>query len=169
MYEIEFTPEAIDDLKSFRKFEQQTIISGIDTQLKYQDVLGKFKENVSPYGLRVENVGDTYTAYWIVMWMVANQEAIPPVAKVKAAQKQIGETVLGSDIIAQSDDVKKQVVSEMLIYETMMALSMNNQIRQAGTPEQIKTLSDHAHKNMLKKGVDMRALELTTDGFVAKR
>jgi mRNA-degrading endonuclease RelE of RelBE toxin-antitoxin system len=36
MYEIEFTPEAIEDLQSFRKFEQQTIISGIDTQLKYE-------------------------------------------------------------------------------------------------------------------------------------
>ena len=28
--------EAIEDLKSFGKFEQQTIISGIDTQLKYE-------------------------------------------------------------------------------------------------------------------------------------
>lgn len=36
MYEIEFTPEAIEDLKPFRKFEQQTIISGIDTRLKYE-------------------------------------------------------------------------------------------------------------------------------------
>jgi mRNA-degrading endonuclease RelE of RelBE toxin-antitoxin system len=36
MYEIEFTPEAVEDLKSFRKFEQQTIISGIETQLKYE-------------------------------------------------------------------------------------------------------------------------------------
>ena len=36
MYDIEFTPEAIDDLKSFRKFEQQIIISGIETQLTYE-------------------------------------------------------------------------------------------------------------------------------------
>ncbi|MCU0543884.1 MAG: type II toxin-antitoxin system RelE/ParE family toxin [Oscillatoriaceae cyanobacterium Prado104] len=36
MYDIEFTSEAIEDLKSFRRSEQQTIISGIDTQLKYQ-------------------------------------------------------------------------------------------------------------------------------------
>jgi len=28
MYEIEFTPEAHDDLKLFRKFEQQEIIKG---------------------------------------------------------------------------------------------------------------------------------------------
>ncbi|GET43520.1 type II toxin-antitoxin system RelE family toxin [Microseira wollei] len=36
MYDIEFTLEAIEDLKSFRKFEQQTIIAEIDTQLKYE-------------------------------------------------------------------------------------------------------------------------------------
>lgn len=36
MYEIEFTPEAFEDLKSFRKYEQQIIIAGIDTQLRYE-------------------------------------------------------------------------------------------------------------------------------------
>lgn len=36
MYEIQFTPEAIEDLRSFRKFEQQIIISDIDTQLNYE-------------------------------------------------------------------------------------------------------------------------------------
>ena len=34
MYDIEFTPDAFEDLKTFRKFEQQKVISGIDTQLK---------------------------------------------------------------------------------------------------------------------------------------
>ncbi len=36
MYEIEFTPEAKDDLKALRKFEQQTIIAGIETQLRHE-------------------------------------------------------------------------------------------------------------------------------------
>ena len=34
MYEIEFTPEAQDDLKALRKFEQKTIMTGIETQLR---------------------------------------------------------------------------------------------------------------------------------------
>ncbi|RMF67129.1 MAG: type II toxin-antitoxin system RelE/ParE family toxin [Calditrichaeota bacterium] len=34
MYAIEFTPEAVADLKSFRKFEQQKIVAGIDSQLR---------------------------------------------------------------------------------------------------------------------------------------
>ncbi|MDY6784923.1 MAG: addiction module toxin RelE [Cyanobacteriota bacterium] len=36
MYGIDFAAEAIKDLKSFRKFEQEKIVSGIDTQLKYE-------------------------------------------------------------------------------------------------------------------------------------
>ncbi len=36
MYEIEFTPEALEDMESFKKFEQQKIFSAIDKQLKYQ-------------------------------------------------------------------------------------------------------------------------------------
>jgi mRNA-degrading endonuclease RelE of RelBE toxin-antitoxin system len=34
MYEIEFTPEALKDLRLFRKFEQKQIIQGIEAQLK---------------------------------------------------------------------------------------------------------------------------------------
>ncbi len=36
MYEIEFTPESLDDISGFRKFEQQTIFTEIKTQLSYQ-------------------------------------------------------------------------------------------------------------------------------------
>ena len=36
MMTIEFTLEAIDDLRSFRKFEQKRIVSEIETQLPHQ-------------------------------------------------------------------------------------------------------------------------------------
>ena len=36
MYEIEFTPSALEDLQSFRKFEQQQVIEEIETQLTYE-------------------------------------------------------------------------------------------------------------------------------------
>jgi len=36
MYEIDYTPEARQDLNSFRKFEQQHIMDEIDAQLQYQ-------------------------------------------------------------------------------------------------------------------------------------
>lgn len=36
MYEIEFTPEALEDLKSLKKFEQQEVVQGIESQLKHE-------------------------------------------------------------------------------------------------------------------------------------
>jgi mRNA-degrading endonuclease RelE of RelBE toxin-antitoxin system len=36
MYEIRFTPEALDDLKSLRKSEQKKVLDGIDTQLEHE-------------------------------------------------------------------------------------------------------------------------------------
>lgn len=36
MYDIEFTPRAIEDLRWFRKYEQQEIITNINQQLRYE-------------------------------------------------------------------------------------------------------------------------------------
>ena len=35
MYEIEFTPEAVEDLKALRKFEQEEVVDGIESQLRH--------------------------------------------------------------------------------------------------------------------------------------
>jgi len=36
MFEIEFTPESVDDLKSFKRNEQVEIIEAIENQLRYE-------------------------------------------------------------------------------------------------------------------------------------
>jgi len=36
MFEIEFTPEAMDDLKALRKHEQVRILDALETQLRHQ-------------------------------------------------------------------------------------------------------------------------------------
>jgi mRNA-degrading endonuclease RelE of RelBE toxin-antitoxin system len=36
MYDIQFTPEAFEDLQLYRKFEQKQIVEGIKTQLQHQ-------------------------------------------------------------------------------------------------------------------------------------
>ena len=36
MYEIEFTPEAVEDLKALREFEQEEVVDGIESQLRHE-------------------------------------------------------------------------------------------------------------------------------------
>jgi len=60
MYDIEFAIEALEDLKSFKKFEQQKIISGIDEQLTYEPAVetrNRFRMRpnvVAEWELRIE-------------------------------------------------------------------------------------------------------------------
>ena len=59
MYEIEYTSEAIDDLKLFRKYEQQSIVDQVDEQLLYEPALETRNRkklrpnNVAEYELRI--------------------------------------------------------------------------------------------------------------------
>jgi len=54
MYEIEFTVNALEDLQAFKKFEQQIIISGINTQLKYEPTV----ENRNRFRMRPNEVAE---------------------------------------------------------------------------------------------------------------
>jgi mRNA-degrading endonuclease RelE of RelBE toxin-antitoxin system len=72
MYDIEFAPQAFEDLKSFRKFEQQKIISGIDDQLKYEpteETRNRFRmrpNEVAAWELRIEQYRVFYNVEEIV-------------------------------------------------------------------------------------------------------
>ncbi|MBM4049670.1 MAG: type II toxin-antitoxin system RelE/ParE family toxin [Planctomycetes bacterium] len=54
MYEIDFTPEANEDLDLFRKFEQQQVLDEIERQLKHQPSV----ETRNRKRLRPNNVAD---------------------------------------------------------------------------------------------------------------
>jgi hypothetical protein len=51
MFEIEFISEAVDDLKSFRKFEQRSIFDAIIEQLSYEpDTRNRKETTTEPRG-----------------------------------------------------------------------------------------------------------------------
>jgi mRNA-degrading endonuclease RelE of RelBE toxin-antitoxin system len=72
MYTIEFAPEALEDLLSFRKFEQQKIVSGIDDQLKHEPTVetrNRFRmrpNEVAAWELRIEQFRVFYNVEQIV-------------------------------------------------------------------------------------------------------
>ncbi|NJM59450.1 MAG: addiction module toxin RelE [Oscillatoriales cyanobacterium RU_3_3] len=86
MYEIEFTSEAIEDLKLFRKSEQQTIISGIDTQLKYEPTV----ETRNRFPMRPNDVAEwelrigKYRVFY-------NVETLVKIVSIEAVGLKIGD------------------------------------------------------------------------------
>lgn len=59
MYEIEFTADAIEDVRSFRKYEQNIIIDAIDAHLTYEPTVetsNRFRRNppdIAAWELRI--------------------------------------------------------------------------------------------------------------------
>ena len=80
MYKIEFTPEAFEDLRLFRKFEQKRIIEGIESQLKHEPKMAthnrkKLRPNdVAEYELRLGKYRAFYNVHDEVM--IVSIEAI---------------------------------------------------------------------------------------------
>ena len=49
MFQLEFTPEAVEDLRSLRKYDQQQIIDGVEIQLSEQpDVQSRNRKRLRP-------------------------------------------------------------------------------------------------------------------------
>jgi mRNA-degrading endonuclease RelE of RelBE toxin-antitoxin system len=49
MFQIEFTPDAIEDLSGFRKYDQQRIVSAIETHLTHQpDQVSRNRKRLRP-------------------------------------------------------------------------------------------------------------------------
>jgi mRNA-degrading endonuclease RelE of RelBE toxin-antitoxin system len=59
MYQIEFTPESVQDLRYFKRFEQNIIIDAIQTQLIYEPTVetkNRFRRNppdIAAWELRI--------------------------------------------------------------------------------------------------------------------
>lgn len=136
----------------------------ITDKLGRQDVIADFARDMSPYGLQADNIADAMTAYWITMWMIANQEQVPAAQKVSVVQSQIRASVTQNPRFVAMSDRERQEIAEGLIYETMLAFGMLNNAQ--SDPAKLQQLADDAQRNMLKKDVDLRGLRLTSSGFV---
>ena len=154
-------------IKALQKANPQSSVE-IERKLKQQDVIGDFARDMAPYGLRADDVADTMTAYWLTMWIIANQEPIPSVAKVRAVQNQVRAVMLQNPNVIQATATKRQQMAEVMIYETMIALGLLNNATRAGDLGQLQRLADSAYQNMLKQDVDLRDMQLTSSGFARR-
>jgi mRNA-degrading endonuclease RelE of RelBE toxin-antitoxin system len=69
MYEIEFTPESLEDISWFKKFEQQTIFTEIKAQLSHQPSVEtrnrkRLRSNdVAEWELRIDTIRVFYDVF----------------------------------------------------------------------------------------------------------
>ncbi len=136
-------------------------VGPLTTLFQRQSALSIFGKTVSPYGLQPNNLGDISSAYMVLMWMVANQSNIPQKDQISAVQQTMRPLIAKQ--FGRLNNAQRQETGEAMVYEILMALSAWDSTK--GNVQRRQQLSDQAHRNLLKRGLDFRSLTLTSSGF----
>jgi uncharacterized protein DUF6683 len=128
----------------------------------------EFDKDMQSYGyaLRSGDVVDAFAAYWLCMWSIANNAQQPGASEALAVRKQVATSMASNPTLERADDATRQLVAEGLITEAELALSLRDYATHNGRNTQ--PLADSTYRNLLAKGIDLRAMQVTRDGFVRR-
>jgi hypothetical protein len=129
------------------------------------DIIQAMGNAIAPYGLRVDNVADTYAVYWISAWEAAHgiigSQGSP--AKAQAVRDQVIRGIAATQAFASATDAQKQEYAEALLVQA--ALISATAEAAAGDSAQLRAVGDAVRKGAKASGLDLDAMTLTEDGF----
>lgn len=140
----------------------------LETLFASTDVVATIGDGLQSYELRIDNLADVYTVYWITAWEAANRIKIPSSkAQSQAVQKQVVSALRTVKALQTATDAMKQELAESLLVQ---AVIMEVGVEQANAnPELQQKISAAIKQGARTVGLDLEAVTLTETGFVANQ
>ncbi len=138
--------------------------------LETQDVRGNFRKNLAVYGLDSSNLPDVLSAYWVILWAIANNERTDRLtpASVSAVQAAVRQEMASDPTALALSEQERQAVADLMMYDTVLAdASYQNALREK-RQDRVALLSDAVHERINEQGLDLRAIKLTRTGFKSR-
>jgi hypothetical protein len=168
---LRYTPSLPQRRKNFAQFvaKSRTVdpagAAQLEQLLAQQDVIAAMAPELAKYGLRVDNVADAYTAWWINAWLGwAGRTDDAPQNQITAVKAQVARVLSSTPLFVDATDAQKQEMSEALLIQGAMI---------GAAIEQLKTnpaLKPHMRGAMAQAGksmgLDFAAMALGDTGFV---
>ena len=123
----------------------------------------QFDIAAGPYGLRDDDLVDVVTAYFAVMWMTANQSALPSRSQVSGLRAQMRRVLPDSGKIPATA-AGRQRLAESLMYKLVSMILLAEEAKASGNQNVLQQLSVVAQRDA-GKGFDLKATLLTAKGF----
>jgi hypothetical protein len=127
-----------------------------------QDIETLFGDTVRPFGLRSNDLSHAMTAYWVGMWVIANNAPNPTNAQIAEVRAQL-LNVLAVNGTLDASDADKQRLSQAMMLETYLGLVAFNDMR-----VDRRSLADATAENLRRRGLDMRRMVITDRGFAPR-
>ena len=129
------------------------------------DFIDKIGRALAPADLRVDNVADAYTVWWINAWQATRgSNATPSRAKNEAVRSQAARALTASaEFTGASDAAKPELAESLLVQATLI----DTAIEQAkGDRTRLAAIGAAVAKGARGMGLDLRTMILTEQGFV---
>jgi hypothetical protein len=132
-------------------------------------VLEKFDALLREYGFAGRNVADAFTAYLVSSWEVVNdRDADAYRGGIEALRTRMRAAMARNPRIAALADAQKQELAETFGYLAMIAAGARSQLERSGDRAALARLQEGVNSTARKMGVDLRAVAMTPQGFVAR-
>lgn len=137
--------------------------------LQRDGVLEKFDALLRDYGFDDRNLADAFTAYLVLSWEVVNdRDADAYRSGIDVLRARMRAAMARNPRIASLADAQKQELAETFGYLAMIAAGTRNQLERTGDRAALARLQEGVNGTARKMGVDLRAVAMTQQGFVAR-
>lgn len=137
----------------------------LEKELASSDVIAKMGRELSPFGMRTDNVADAYAAWWLNAWLASRQRTDTPSARQIAAVRAQAVRAMSSvpEMASASDAVKQEMAEANLVQAALIGAYMEHA---RGNPALFRQVASAVRKGARASGLNLDAMELTDDGFV---
>lgn len=131
-------------------------------------VLAKFANLLQQLGYDSHDVADAYTAYLVLSWEVANDgDAMQYRSGIDASRRRMGQALARNPRFTSMPDAQKQEMAETFGYLAMIAVATRDELRRKDDQTGLSRLRDGVNGMAQRMGVNLRAIKMTPQGFVA--
>ena len=143
--------------------------AALERQIRSGRMLADFDLLLRRHGYSPTNLGDVLAAYLVLSWeVVSGRDAMAQPEGMRAVRRQLAAPLAGVQAIADLDDAAKQGQAERSAYIALLAAAMHQELRHQGGSDRLARLRASVDSSLRRSGVDLRSLELTPGGLVAR-
>lgn len=134
-----------------------------------RDLINETAQNLTAYGLDINDLGDVITAYWAVNWGAVHQSGRPSVAQVQGLREQFRTVLAGSQITEKTSAAERQQIADDMLIRLILIDGGVEQGLREGNTEQLQAISEYVQQSSLTTmGIDLAALDLTSEGLTMR-
>lgn len=132
-----------------------------------KDIIAEMGTALRRYGLRVDDVADAYTLWWIDSWDAAHgKQTSPDRALLQAVRAQAAQAIAATPEFTRADDAAKQEYAEALLVQAALVEGMVE--KYGKDPAMARKIASSARQGARASGLDLDAMTRTKNGFVPR-